>query len=273
MIVFPNCKINIGLNVVEKRLDKFHNIESIFYPVPLHDALEILEDTDKKKPSIAIHNSGIEIMGGKEDNLIYKAYYLLLQDFTLPAIQVYLHKAIPMGAGLGGGSANAAFFLKALNTFANLNLEQNQLLNYAKHLGSDCSFFIHNTPQYATQKGEILLPVNDFLSKKYLILVKPNVHVSTAEAYAGVTAQPSNQLLTDVVQLPIVNWKHHIKNDFESSMFAIHPVLEKVKQSLYTHGALYASMSGSGSTVYGIFDNKRDLNDEFLNHAYYSIQL
>lgn len=268
MIVFPNAKINIGLNIVAKRPDGYHNIESIFYPIPCTDVLETV--ITPTQPALTLVTSGFEIVGNSSDNLITKAYNLLRTDFAqLQGLHVHLHKAIPMGAGLGGGSSDCAFFIQQLNTLYNLQLSTQQLLHYTQQLGSDCSFFVHNSPAYATQRGEVLQPITLNLSGYYLVLIKPNVHVSTAKAYAGAIPSPSTQLLTELIQCPINTWKETISNDFEASIFAAHPLLNTIKQQLYSQGALYAAMSGSGATVYGLFEKEINLQPHFSTHYYY----
>jgi 4-diphosphocytidyl-2-C-methyl-D-erythritol kinase len=272
MISFPNAKINIGLNIVAKRADGYHNIESVFYPIPLTDALESV--IMPNKTGITLITTGFEIVGNSDDNLITKAYYLLQKDFNvLQGLHVHLHKAIPMGAGLGGGSSDCAFFIKQLNKLYNLNLTNTQLQYYAQQLGSDCAFFIDNTPAYATQRGQVLeaIPLN--LNKYYLVMIKPNVHVSTAQAYAGVVPRASIINLTDAVQTPIEAWKNTIHNSFEDSIFKSHPVLCNIKNELYNHGAVYAAMSGSGATVYGLFNKEMDLSTNFKTDFYYGCWL
>jgi 4-diphosphocytidyl-2-C-methyl-D-erythritol kinase len=278
MLVFPNAKINIGLHIVEKRNDGYHNIESIFYPIPLQDALEAviepLQNDAVTNQSISLVTTGFEIVGNSNDNLITKAYYLLQKDYPqLQGLHVHLHKAIPMGAGLGGGSADCAFFIRLLNQLYALQLTPVQLHNYAQQLGSDCAFFIANTPAYATQRGEVLMPIALNLSGYYLVLVKPNIHVSTAQAYAGVSPKPSVMPLTTLIQQPMEQWKDSISNDFEAAIFATHPVLNDIKTQLYTQGAVYAAMSGSGATVYGLFKNEVDLEQLFAPHFYYATTL
>lgn len=268
MLVFPNAKINIGLNIVEKRADGFHNIQSVFYPIKLSDALEII--VDHTHDAIKIETSGLAITGSVEENLIYKAYHLIKAQYVLPGLNVYLHKVIPMGAGLGGGSSDAAFFIKLLNDVADINLSYGEQHYFAKQLGSDCSFFINNKPAYATQKGEVLDSVLLDLSGKHIVLIKPDVFVSTPMAYAGVTPQKPASHLEEDVLLPVENWKGTIKNDFEPSVFEKFPVIGQIKERLYASGALYVAMSGSGSSVYGIFDKEINLQEQFSQHFYWS---
>ncbi|PID94650.1 MAG: 4-(cytidine 5'-diphospho)-2-C-methyl-D-erythritol kinase [Bacteroidales bacterium] len=250
MLLFSNAKINIGLNIVGKRTDGYHNIETIFYPIQeLCDALEIVESQ-----RLSLNVSGQKITDDIEDNLIVRAYRILQHDFELPSVMFYLKKTIPTGAGLGGGSSNAAFTLKALNQMFCLGLTDSQLGDYAQRLGADCRFFVKNKPAYAEEKGDVLSDINLNLTNKYLVLVKPNIHISTQEAYAGVKIDKSAFDLRDIVSLPIEKWSDVVKNDFEKTIFRKYPLLDDIKNRLYSYGALYASMSGSGSTVYGLFD-------------------
>ncbi len=266
MILFPNAKINIGLNIVNKRADGYHNLESIFYPIAINDALEIIE-ADK----LQFSSTGIEIPGNVEDNLCLKAYHLLKKDFTeLPPVHIHLHKNIPIGAGLGGGSSDASFLIRLLNQKFSLGLENFQMEQYASIIGSDCAFFIQNKPTYATEKGDHLSPLDLDLSNYFMVLVMPTVQVSTAEAYQGVHVAPVSTPLTELAKHPIEDWKLLIKNDFEPSVFSKYPVIAKIKASLYDAGALYASMSGSGSSVYGIFKEPVKLPQlEEDNKVYY----
>ena len=265
MINFPNAKINIGLNIVEKRNDGFHNIESIFYPINLCDALEVIENKDSNE-RIEFKASGIEIPGNPKDNLCAHAYYLIANDYALPNVKIHLHKHIPIGAGLGGGSADAAFFIKLLNEKFELGLSWGEMHHYAKQIGSDCSFFVSNKPAFAIGKGDDYESISLDLSAYYIVLIYPNIHINTALAYSGVVPKkPQRDLENDILNLPIEEWKNHIHNDFEDSIFIKFPELKKIKEQFYNNGALYASMSGSGSTVYGIFKNKTDFENNFKN--------
>ena len=249
MILFPNAKINIGLNIISKRPDGYHNLESIFYPLAIKDALEVVE-----ADVLQFSSSGINIPGNPDDNLCLKAYHLLKRDFTsLPPVRIHLHKHIPIGAGLGGGSSDASFFISLLNQKFGLGMENAQMEHYASKIGSDCAFFIQNKSAYAIEKGDRLSALDLDLSNYFIVLVMPDVQVSTAEAYQGVQAAPVSKPLTELVKLPIQDWKLQIKNDFESSVFSKYPSIERIKDYLYESSALYASMSGSGSSVYGIF--------------------
>ncbi len=270
MLVFPNCKINLGLSIVEKRDDGFHNIETVFYPIPLYDVLEIIISGDE---NTFFNSSGILIPGNENQNLCVKAYYLLKEDFDLAGVNMHLHKVIPMGSGLGGGSSDATHTLMLLNELFTLNLDQNQLIDYASKLGADCAFFIKNKPTFAFGKGDQFKDVNVDLANHYIVIVKPEIHVGTAEAYAGVS--PENHLFSikKMVEKPISEWQFTLKNDFEKSIFANHPEIKKIKNTFYENGATYASMSGSGSSVFGLFKNPIDLSFQFEDHFYWSSKI
>ena len=246
MIVYPNAKINIGLNVLEERADGYHEISSVFYPVKeLVDILEIIPGED-----FSFSSSGIAIPGNS--NICAKAYDLLKADFGIENVQIYLHKQIPIGAGLGGGSADGAFTLKALNELFDLKLSNTELEKYALQLGADCPFFIENTQKYVTGKGEKMNEIDLDLSAYELKFIFPELHISTAEAYGGVILKYPETNLLDLMSKPIENWKGEVKNDFEISAFEKYPELEKMKEKLYADGAIYASMTGSGSVLYGV---------------------
>ncbi len=261
MVTFPNAKINLGLDVVAKRPDGYHNLETIFYPVPLQDILEITVTEKEDAPAFTfkMHNAVFE--GDNNDNLVVKAYKILAADHKLPKVEMSLYKNIPTGAGLGGGSADAAFALKMLNEIACLNLSDEQLEAYAARIGADCAFFIKNTPAYATGIGNILSPTVCSISGYHLVLVKPDIHISTKEAYSLVTPAAAETPLTEIAALPVEEWKGKMKNDFEKSVFANHPQMEKIKEELYNMGAVYASMSGSGSAFFGLFTEQQDIED------------
>lgn len=267
MLVFPNAKINIGLNVISRRTDGYHNLETVFYPVKINDALEIIESDE-----LSFETSGIEIPGYANENLCLRAYSLLKMDFDIPPLKIHLHKRIPIGAGLGGGSADAAFFIRLLNDKFNLGLEVPEMEAYARKLGADCAFFIKNKPLFAFGKGDEFQNLEIDLSQYYLVLVMPPVHVSTGEAYRGVKLHQPGESLKELVQFPVHEWKSKIKNDFEESIFKNHSSIRGVKAALYDAGALYASMSGSGASVYGIFQNEINLSDmEKENQIFYNV--
>ena len=258
MIVFPNCKINLGLRVIRKRNDGFHDLQSVFYPLLLNDALEVIQATDKAEFAINFTCSGLTIDGKNEDNLCVKAYELLKKDFPqLTALQLHLHKVIPVGSGLGGGSSDGAFTLKLLNQKFNLGLSNGKLLEYALQLGSDCPFFIINEPCIATGRGEMLEPIPLDLSAYKFVIVYPNIHISTEWAFGQRALKASDTYKVSDAFKPIETWKQELKNDFEEPVFNQYPEIKKIKADLYDTGAIYASMSGSGSTVYGIF--KKDV--------------
>lgn len=249
MVVFPNAKINIGLNIVAKRDDGFHNIESVFYPVlDLFDVLEVI-----KSENLTFKTTGITIPDDEKNNLCLKAYYLIEKDFKISPVHIHLHKVIPIGAGLGGGSADAAFMLTTINELFELQLSSKQLINYAQQLGSDCAFFIENKPVYAFNKGNEFETISLNLSNFELKIEYPEIHIGTAEAYSGVHPQKSTIDLKQAIKQPIDNWKTIIRNDFEKSIFKNHPKIEALKNKMYQNGAVYAAMTGSGSAVYGFF--------------------
>lgn len=252
MLTFPNAKINLGLNITEKRPDGYHNLETVFYPIPLEDALEItpLNASDEK---FRLHQTGLPIEGEAEKNLVVKAYKLLDAAFGLPPIDIHLFKRIPSGAGLGGGSADAAFMLKALNDKFELNLSEECLEEYAARLGADCAFFIRNRPTYAEGIGNLFSPVTLSLKGYQIWLVKPDIFVSTREAFSRIKPHHPHMPLKEVVSMPIEEWEKYMVNDFEESVFPQFPVIGAIKEEMYRQGAVYASMSGSGSSVYGLF--------------------
>jgi len=261
MTLSPNAKINIGLNVVEKRPDGYHNIETLFYPIALCDKLT-LEPSAERTP-YRFSSSGITIAGNKNNNLIIKALNLLKKDFDIPSVDIVLEKNIPIGAGLGGGSADAAFMLKGLRKLCNLKISDEKLEEYAALLGADCPFFVRNRPVFATGTGNSFTPVTLSLKGYYLLLVKPDIYVSTPQAYSWLVPKRPLHSLLDSIALPVEKWKNLITNDFEQSVFSAFPELEKIKTSLYAHGALYAAMSGSGSALYGIYAEKPALPAAF----------
>ena len=265
MIVFPNCKINLGLQILDKREDGFHNLETIFYPVPLKDALEIIPFESKEQ--VIFNSSGNLINGETKDNLCLRAYYLLKKDFPdLPAVKIHLHKNIPMGAGLGGGSADAAFTLQLLNKLFTLNITTEKLHDYSLQLGSDCPFFIINAPCIGTGRGEVLQEIELDLSGYKIVLVNPSIHVNTGEAFSNLNLAPkslSRNSLKNKIQQPIETWKYNVENDFELPVFKKYPVIKNIKEQLYHQGAAYAAMSGTGSTVFGFFKKDTQLNLQF----------
>lgn len=268
MILFPNAKINLGLRVVHKREDGYHDIETVFYPIHgLRDALEIVRGTTDTPVDFNI--TGLPVQGETHQNLCVKAYALLKQDFpAIPSIQMHLHKTIPMGAGLGGGSADGAFTLRLLTQQFQLGLTQEQLIQYALQLGSDCPFFILNQPCFATGRGEIMKPLSLDLSAYQFVLVNPGIHVPTGWAFGQLQpAIPSISCEQIVTQDPST-WRDQLINDFETSVMDAYPKIRELKDTLYQHGAVYASMTGTGSTVYGIFKKETKITLSFPEHYF-----
>ncbi len=251
MIVFPNAKINIGLFITERRADGYHNLETVFMPVPLTDALEMAE-TGRSGISL----TGIAVEGDPEDNLVLKAYALLKAEYQLPPVQFHLHKVIPPGSGLGGGSADAAFTLRMLNDYFDLGISPDLLRSYAARLGADCPFFIDNQPAFATGIGDQLTSINIDLSEYHLVVVKPPLAVTTRDAYRNVNPAPAPFSLKMLGQIPVTEWKDQVKNDFEASIFPEFPEIAQWKQILYDLGAVYAAMSGSGSALFALFHQR-----------------
>lgn len=264
MVLFPNCKINLGLNIIRKRADGYHDLETVFYPLSLKEALEVIEAAET-----SFHLSGLPVSGDIDDNLCLKAYYLLKRNFPdLPSVNIHLHKAIPMGAGLGGGSADGAFMLSLLNKKFQLNLLEDQLMNYALQLGSDCPFFIINKPCFATGRGENLSPVQIDLSGYKIVLIHPGIHISTREAFSNLVPAIPEKRIPEIIKEPISAWKDSLVNDFEKNVFTLFPAIKDIKDKLYSEGAVYASMTGSGSTVFGIFEGTVELNLDFPTNTY-----
>ncbi len=279
MIVFPDCKINLGLRILNKREDGFHNLATVFYPLPLREALEIIRNNDQdNKEAIHFTQSGNIVDGNAENNLCVKAYHLLKKDFPqLPAVSMHLHKVIPMGAGLGGGSADAAFTLKLLNEKFQLSLSTEQLIHYSLQLGSDCPFFIVNQPCYATGRGEIMEPVNLSLSGYELLLINPGIHVNTGWAFSQLNISPfvsennsiiNQKKLQEIIHQHPSSWRKELLNDFEIPVFLKYPELSAIKAQLYQQGAIYAAMSGSGSSLFGLFEKGKSAALSLPPHYY-----
>jgi 4-diphosphocytidyl-2-C-methyl-D-erythritol kinase len=254
MIGFANAKINIGLRVVGKRSDGYHLLDTVFYPIAWQDSLEILPAAQ-----LQLDIEGQQIPGAMEENLCVKAYRLLARDFDIPPVSIYLHKHVPLGAGLGGGSSNAIQTLRLLNALFDLQLTETSLFTYALQLGADCPFFLKNQPCYGTGIGEILQPIPLSLTGYHLVVLKPNVSVSTAQAFAHIKPQEINATSQTIVQKPVEEWKDWVKNDFEEGIFYQFPAIAAAKDLLYTKGAIFALMSGTGASVYGIFQHAPDL--------------
>jgi 4-diphosphocytidyl-2-C-methyl-D-erythritol kinase len=262
VVLFPNCKINIGLHVLRKREDGFRDIETLFYPLPFQDGLEIISLPGDQ--STIFTTSGFEIPGDSNENSCLKAYQILKKDYpSLPPVRIHLHKVIPIGAGLGGGSADASFTLIALNKKFQLGLNDEKLIEYAAQIGSDCSFFILNKPCIVSGRGENLEPYPIDLVRYKIVLVWPRIHINTGTAYGYVRSFEDRPGIKELLEMPITKWKDHLKNDFEPPLFERIPDLKKIKNKLYEKGALYASLSGSGSTLYGLFTYSPDLTLDF----------
>ena len=268
MITYPNAKINLGLNIVEKRPDGYHNLETIFYPINLQDALEVTE-LENEEGEYKLKVSGVPIEGDAENNLVVKAYRLLKKDFPdMSPINIHMFKHIPTGAGLGGGSADAAFMIKLLNEKFNLKLSIEKMEEYAAILGADCAFFIQNKPVFASGIGNIFENITLSLKGYYIVLVKPDIFVSTKDAFSHITPMHPNQSLKEIIRMPVETWRATMKNDFEESVFQKYPEIAAIKNKLYDMGAIYASMSGSGSSVFGIFREQVEHIEEVFNGCF-----
>jgi 4-diphosphocytidyl-2-C-methyl-D-erythritol kinase len=266
MVTFPSCKINLGLNVIGKRPDGYHNLVTGFYPVAWHDALEIV-----LSKNFIFTASGIPVPGPSVDNLCVRAFGMMQKEYRLKPVAIHLHKVIPIGAGLGGGSSDGAHTLLVLNDIFKLGLSSDKLKEYAARLGSDCAFFIENKAMVGTDRGEVLEPLDLSLKEKFIVIITPDVKISTKEAFSGITPRnPVHDLRRTLESRNIVEWKHLVKNDFEDHLFKQFPIIEALQQKLYALGAVYACMSGSGSSVFGIFDNAVNLKKEFESLGYWS---
>jgi len=271
MLLFPNAKINIGLNILDKRPDGFHNLESLLYPIGLSDILDVVTIENSKGHNFT--QTGINLNIDKENNLCNKALGLLSDDFDLPGIDMHLHKIIPFGAGLGGGSSDSVFVLKAINELCSLGISNESLMNYSAKLGSDCPFFVNNSPTFVTGRGDILEKSKIKLSGYFLALIVPRQSVNTAYAYSLVKPEPWKISLRDILDGSINEWKKLLRNDFEEEICRAYPEIGIIKKKLYGIGAIYASMSGSGSAVYGIFENMPETGNNFGKSLVFSQQL
>ena len=261
MLCFPNAKINLGLHVLEKREDGYHNIETCFYPISLHDALEIVPASE-----FSFTQVGLSLNSSLSDNLVMRALNLYKKQYDVPTLSVYLKKAIPFGAGLGGGSADAAFMLKLLNAYTAQNLEDDELAKMAVEIGADCPFFIKNKPTIASGIGNIFDSIDLSIKGYILCIIKPDISVSTKEAYNSVIPAKPSIPLREILQRPVKEWKQHLTNDFESVIFQKYPIIAEIKSFLYAQGAVYAAMSGSGSAVFGLFEKEINISypDSFV---------
>ena len=263
MISFPNAKINLGLHVIEQLVDGYHTIDTVFYPVGWCDALEIVKMEEQVTPTFSMEVRDADFTGDPNSNLCYKAYQLLSNQFSLPPMKCFLQKGIPSGAGLGGGSSDAAATLDLINKLQGLQLSPEQLMEYAAFLGSDCSFFINNKPVRAGGTGTVFFPVDLSLKNYYIVIVMPPFTMSTSEAYRSVKSAKPDIPLESLIMLPVSHWKHVLTNDFEELVFNKYPLLKEIKEKLYLSNAIYASMSGSGTAMYGIFQKETDLSNIF----------
>ena len=279
MITYPIAKINLGLNVVEKRSDGYHNLQTVFYPVPIKDTLEVqtLADDGTATEDCQLNVTGIQIQGDTQQNLVVRAYRLLKQDFpTLPRIKATLHKAIPTQAGMGGGSSDCAYMIRLLNRQFQLGLNDDEMMGYAARLGADCAFFIKSIPCYAEGIGERLQPISLNLRGWHLAIVHPDIPVSTREAFSRIHPHYPPKNCRDVVMQPVETWRNDLTNDFEESVFALYPEIGKVKDQLYKMGTTYAAMSGSGSALFGLFTEipdllKEDRSQENLHYSFFTL--
>lgn len=270
MVNFPNCKINLGLNIIHKRPDGYHDLETVFYPIGIKDILEIITDQEITESGNMIYTaSGIPVDGDLVNNLCCKAYLLLKNNFPqLPSIKMHLHKNIPIGAGLGGGSADGAFTLTLLNQKYQLGLNQQQLIDYALQLGSDCPFFILNKPCWGKGRGELLTEIELDLHQYQFLIVNPGIHISTAWAFSQINPSKALYPIDETILIPIGQWKNILINDFEEPVVKKYPEIGAIIHELYTSGAVYASLSGSGSTVYGIYPKGQIIIPKFPNHYF-----
>jgi 4-diphosphocytidyl-2-C-methyl-D-erythritol kinase len=268
MIIFPQAKINLGLHVLKKREDSYHELETCMYSIPLFDILEIIP-----AEQFSFKQTGLVVDGDVESNLCVKAFRLIQKEYDCPNVFIHLRKQIPMGAGLGGGSSDAAHVINGLNELFSLGISQKNKEEFAAMLGSDCPFFIDGLPKLATGRGEILEEIKLDLKGKYLQLIYPDIHVGTAEAYAGVDFYQDSKSIIEILSLPLSEWKNELQNSFEKSIFTKHPILLDIKQLLISNGALYAAMSGSGSTLFGIFDDKPEELNLLISNQQFCLEL
>lgn len=268
MLLLPCAKLNLGLNIVEKRPDGYHNLETVFVPIPLYDALEInqMDESFPSENACDIKITGNKIDCADKDNIVVKAYNLIASTYDIPRVHIHLYKNIPSQAGLGGGSSDAAYMLKALNECFNLNISKEKLQEYAASLGADCAFFIDSEPAFATGIGSWLSPIDmgTTLTDCHVIIIKPSIAISTKSAYAHIHPHHPDKCCRDIINQPMETWKHELTNDFEEQAFKDYPELQNIKNNLYEHGAIYAQMSGSGSAMFGIFKDKPENIDSYF---------
>lgn len=272
MILFPNAKINIGLAITDRRPDGYHNIQSVFLPIGLSDILEVVPSG--KPQTFSLQHTGMTIDGEGKDNLVVRALECIRQDHEIPPVDIHLHKCIPPGSGLGGGSSDAVFMVRALDRLFNLDLSKEQLKHYVRNLGSDCSFFLENSPCLVGGVGDEVMPIElRQLSGYWLVLVIPKLHILTSMAYSLIRSRPGVSTISEWSGMPVRSWRNLVINDFEKPLFKKYPLLEKIKSDLYEKGAAYASLSGSGSSVYGLFPEVPDLYSPFNDALVWSERL
>jgi 4-diphosphocytidyl-2-C-methyl-D-erythritol kinase len=272
MITFPKAKINMGLRITSKRSDGYHDIETLFYPVNLYDALEFVIHNGKPVGDDLVV-TGLKIASRPENNIIIKTMRRLRKDFSIPFLKIHLHKAIPSGAGLGGGSSDASALIKAINRYFGFELTDHEMCYLALELGSDCPFFIDPVPSFAAGRGEILHPAHHFLDGYFIAILNPGVSISTREAYINCHPEEPESPLEKVISQPAGKWKKLIKNDFEEYAFKLYPIISEMKKALYRSGALFSSMSGSGSSVFGIYDRKPKIPAKLRKYLIYEGEL
>lgn len=274
MVVFPCCKINLGLNVISRRPDGYHNLETVFYPIPLHDNLEVVEATNATAPYY-LHETGIHIEGEPENNLVVRVLNQLRETYSeIPPVEIWLHKRIPSGAGLGGGSSDAAFMMRLLNEQYSLGMNDEDIEYRLSRLGADCAFFNKAVPCFATGIGDQMMPIALTLAGWNFVLVKPDIHVSTREAFSMITPRRPEHSLLEAISHPVEEWRGLVVNDFEKSVFMHHPEIAAIKMTLYDMGAVYASMTGSGSSVFGLFQTRQpEAPEVFKDHFVYETRL
>ena len=273
MICFPNAKINIGLRVTGKRPDGYHNIESILYPIGLTDILEISEQEKISGKGISLVTTGIKIDSPPKENLVFRAAELLRKEYSIPPLSIHLHKLIPTGSGLGGGSSDTAFLLRLLNKKFNIGISEEKLHAIASGLGSDCPFFLNNTSAFISGRGEKIQRISLNLSQLYLVVVYPDIHIDTGFTYSQITGSKPGLSLQELIKYPVSQWKENIFNDFEKPVFSKYPNIKNIKEKLYSMGAIYSSLTGSGSVVYGLFDKETATNGHFGHYRVWQEEL
>jgi 4-diphosphocytidyl-2-C-methyl-D-erythritol kinase len=273
MICFPNAKINIGLRVTGKRPDGYHNIESILYPIGLTDILEVSEREKVSGKGISLNTTGIKINKPPKENLVFRTAELLRKEYSIPPLNIHLHKLIPTGSGLGGGSSDTAFLLRLMNKKFSIGITEEKLHAIASGLGSDCPFFLNNISAFISGRGENIQRISLNLSQLYLVVIYPDIHIDTSFAYSQITPSKPGLSLQKLIKYPVSQWKENIFNDFEKPVFSKYPKIKKIKEKLYSMGAIYSSLTGSGSAVYGLFDKKSETDRQFGHYLVWQEQL